>query len=157
VDAPPDFRDRIAALTGRTAYRVPVGGRATGTPMTDQDVAAAVAMGRRRFRSGEVDPRDVGPEVLYGICTGTRHRKPDVCQRIAEMILAHVSGKQRFRVYKAVNAAYEDVVMAVTLAMPEDIPRPTWETLFATAVGILRTESEGALRRAERAFFAETA
>lgn len=70
--------ERLARLEGVTTYRDPRDGFSFGSAygLTDQDVAAAIAMSRARREDGSTDSNDCGPECLetrYG--STQRHRR----------------------------------------------------------------------------------
>lgn len=151
------FIERVAALVGRTTYREPVNGHGTAPGLTDQDVAAALAMGRRRVRvDGHlvIDHHDVGPEIAIGMVCQVRHRKPDVCaevERAIAMTLRRIGRRQRLAI--AVNAAYEDLVMMVRMPKPPRIPSRLWELYYSIAFGSMQAAAENALLRAELALY----
>ncbi len=148
------FAERLAALAGRGSYREPVGGRATGGVMTDQDVAAAVAMGRRRRPDGQPDHKDIGPDILFAMYTQTRHRKPDIVDAVADALLSHpgLRGHNRWMVRKATNAAFEQLAMHYPIDHPASISPSRWALYFSAAWGVMQSEAGSALIRAEAAF-----
>lgn len=70
--------ERVARLEGVTTYRDPRDGFSLGSSIgiTDQDVAAAIALSRAKKPDGSVDKNDVGPECLETFFGSTqRHRR----------------------------------------------------------------------------------
>lgn len=70
--------ERVARLEGVTTYRDPRDGFSFGSAngLTDQDVAAAIALSRARREDGTPDPNDCGPECLETYYGSTqRHRR----------------------------------------------------------------------------------
>lgn len=70
--------ERMARLEGSTTYRDPRDGFSMGSAITitDQDVAAALALSRATKEDGKVDKNDVGPECLETFFGSTqRHRR----------------------------------------------------------------------------------
>lgn len=70
--------ERVARLEGVTTYRDPRDGFSFGSAhgLTDQDVAAAIALSRERRDDGKPDANDCGPECLETYYGSTqRHRR----------------------------------------------------------------------------------
>lgn len=70
--------ERIARLEGSTTFRDPREGFGISTKvqLSDQDIASAIAMSRRRRDDGTPDPDDVGPECLETYYGSTQtHRR----------------------------------------------------------------------------------
>lgn len=146
------FIERVAALTGRTTYRVPVGGRATGLILTDQDVAAAIAMGRRRHKDKTVDDTDCGPELVMDFHQQGRANKPTTTYRLERAVMRKLHMEQpHYRVARAVNAVYEMFMLGIEEPVPQGVPDHVWYTLCDVVLAILLDAYNEALPRMERA------
>jgi hypothetical protein len=142
------FRERIAALMGRSSWRQPMEGHSTAPlKMTDHDVAAALAYARQ-------GPDDIGPDIAYCIVCGSDWHRARIIKRLAESLLAngYLMRKGRPYVLTIADHAFQVVVWQNRVAKPEGCPEKTYSMLLLAAANILQTVADESIYRAERAF-----
>lgn len=145
------FCERIAALAGRTTYRVPVGGRSTAGVMTEQDVAAALAYARR-------GASDIGPDIALAMVCQTPHRAEQVIAATTRQLLADGGHLIRGMRQMAPDIAQQAYRRVVWMTPPTPAAGPAewrWLRLWAGAAAWLAEQASGAVWRAERAYRAD--
>jgi hypothetical protein len=148
------FRERVAALVGRSTWREPMEGHSTAPlKMTDQDVAAALAYARQ-------GPDDIGPDMAYCIICGSDWHRARIIKGLATALF-HSGGHwlRRGRPYLLTIAddAFCALVHQRRIVRPEGCPPRTYDALLLVALSTLQNVAEESLHRAERAFRSQAA
>lgn len=143
------FAERVAALAGQTAYRVPVGGRATAGGLTEQDIAAALAFARR-------GPWDIGPDVAVSMICQNDYRADRVIAQTTRQLLADGGHLIRNLRHLAPDIAAQAYRRVVWLAQP--VPAGgrdewRWLRLWAGAAAWLTEQASTAIARAEERYY----
>jgi hypothetical protein len=143
------FRERIAALAGRSTWREPMEGHSTAPlKMTDQDVAAALAYARQ-------GPDDIGPDIAYCIVCGSDWHRARIIKGLATALF-HAGGhwvrKGKPYLLTIADDAFRTVVWQQRVTRPEGCPAKTYDVLLLTGIGTLSQAADEAIRAAERAF-----
>ena len=143
------FIERVAALTGQTTYRVPVGGRSTGgSHLPDAHaIAAALAFARR-------GPADIGPDVAFCWATGSDAYRVRVTVTLSQALRHHRFRHGRAHSLRAAQWAWHAMMHAESGPRPVPAPR-CWELMVLTCLSILESEAWDALREAERRYIRE--
>jgi hypothetical protein len=143
------FRERIAALVGRSTWREPMEGHSTAPlRMTDQDVAAALAYARQ-------GPDDIGPDIAYCIVCGSDWHRARIIKNLATALYhggGHWVRHGKPYLLTIANDAFRATVFLERITRPDGCPAKTYDMLLAAALGVLTTAADESIYRAERAF-----
>jgi hypothetical protein len=142
------FRERIAALAGRSTWREPMEGHSTDpAKMTDQDVAAALAYARQ-------GPDDIGPDIAYCMICGSDWHRARIVRLLAEALASSGHAWRGARPYTLTIAdqAFRSVVWQERVCRPEGCPERVFGNLLLAGVAALHSQADEAIRRAEAAF-----
>lgn len=139
----PDFRERVYALAGHSAWREP--GTASGTSHlraipSDHMIAAALAFGRR-------NPSDIGPDVAIDMATQRPGNRLKICAALGKAMAGDRSvliKRNRDYIAHVAQGAYW-AVMGRTPTKPEAMDMDDWANLIAAGACILETLAEDAL------------
>lgn len=145
----PEFLERVAALAGKTTFRVPHGARgARQDQMPDAHaIAAALAYARR-------GQDDIGPDVAFCFALQNDTYKPKVVRLLADA-LCMSSSMQREHAVQAIVAAWDVFIYnrASAIAMPTNLDKRAWDALLLLACGTLHDSAWDALAEAEKMYF----
>lgn len=159
---PVTFRERLACLAGAgTAFRDPVGGRATDGDRVPAAHAYSAAIGASRRlvtgKNGEKvpDPTDIGPDMLSAMIWRTDNKKGHI---VHQLCLAF--GSQRDKICHRnrgfmgliANSAFEHIVHGEERDKPARMDDRDWTYLHGMMVSTLFYVAEDACARAEEAY-----
>ncbi|GGA05748.1 hypothetical protein [Dyella caseinilytica] len=149
----PCFRERVAALAGKSAYREPGTGSGTGHMRaipSDHLVAAALAYARK-------GPDDIGPDIAFDIATQTMRHKGKICAAVGAALIANYQ-RDRTRRYmrpfigNVVWAGYVQVVeLPMIVPKPDGMTVDEWRAAVNVAATVMQSLGEKSLQLAERA------
>lgn len=147
----PEFLERVAALAGKTTFRVPQGARSTKLDQLPDAHAIATALA---FARNHKDPDDIGPDVAYCWATGTDAYRERVTRKLAVALRCHATRTHGAHRLAAANVAWDAIVhnRRPVNPPPAEVRLSDWDRLLLAGVATLQSLAWTALDDAERAY-----
>lgn len=144
----PEFLERVAALAGKTSFRVPQGARGTKLDQLPDAHAIAAALAFARAVNG------IGADIAYCWATGTDAYKERATRELSVALRCHATRTQASHRLAAAQIAWDVLIhnRRPTMARPSDVRQADWDRLLLAAVASLQSLAWTALDDAERAY-----
>ncbi|MFC4729110.1 hypothetical protein [Coralloluteibacterium thermophilus] len=140
------FRERLARMAGRTAWREPLQGHGTAGDTVPDEHALAASLAFARRHDG-----DIGPDIAFAMVTQSDYRRARIVSELTAALLA-ATGRvgERCRDYlpQVCGQAYIAVVLGREAQRPDGVSEHDWRFLVAIGEGVLLHAADSAIRRA---------